>query len=45
MDSEATEVAEADSLVKLLFYALVNLKSAENPQLGARMLEECYYID
>ena len=45
IDTESKECLEADNLIKLIFYALCVLKSNENPQLGARFLEECFYID
>lgn len=45
VDPESGECAEADKLIFLIFYVIVSLRSSDNPQLGARLIEECYYID
>lgn len=45
MDPESNECAEADKLVYLIFYVLCTLQSRDNPQLGARFIEECHYVD
>lgn len=45
IDPESNECAEADKLLPLIFFVICFLKSAENPQLGARFIEECFYID
>jgi hypothetical protein len=43
-DSELNQALEADTVLYLIFYAMVTLKSNENQTLGARFLEEVYYI-
>lgn len=45
IDSEATECIEADKLIFLIFYIICTLKNDAQPQLGARLIEECTYID
>ena len=36
---------EADNLIEIIFYLLVQLQSSEAKFLGARFVEECTYID
>ena len=45
VDPESMECAEADKLIFLIFYVLCSLRSQENPHLGARFIEECFYVD
>lgn len=45
VDPDSMECAEADKLVSLIFYLLCTLRSPENPNLGARFIEECFYVD
>lgn len=45
IDSEASECIEADKLIFLIFYIICTIRNKEQPQLGARLIEECTYID
>lgn len=45
VDPESMECAEADKLIFLIFYVICSLRSQENPNLGARFIEECFYVD
>ena len=45
IDSEASECIEADKLIFLIFYIVCTLRNNEQSQLGARLIEECTYID
>lgn len=45
VDPESNECAEADKLIFMIFYVICTLKTPDNPQLGARLIEECFYID
>ena len=42
---ETGEIQDADIIFNMIFYVLVVLKSEECPYLGARLVEECSYID
>lgn len=45
VDPDSKECAEADKLIELIFFVLCSLRSSENPHLGARFVEECFYVD
>lgn len=45
VDPESKECAEADKLIFMIFYVICTLRTPDNPQLGARLIEECFYID
>jgi len=42
---EVGEISDADILFNVIFYLLVMLKSEDSQYLGARLIEECSYID
>jgi hypothetical protein len=39
------EISDADVIFNMVFYLVTTLKSEEAPYLGARLIEECSYID
>jgi len=42
---EAGEIQDADIIFNMIFYVVVMLKSEDCAYLGARLIEECSYID
>jgi|688.fasta_scaffold1772971_2 hypothetical protein len=42
---DAGEIQDADIIFNMIFYVVVMLKSEECSYLGARLIEECSYID
>lgn len=42
---EAGEISDADVLFNMIFFILVTLKTDDCQYLGARLIEECSYIE
>lgn len=42
---EAGEISDADILFNMIFYLLVTIRSDDCQYLGARMIEECSYVE
>ena len=41
----AGEISDADVIFNMVFYLVVNLRSDSESCLGAKLIEECSYID
>lgn len=41
----AGEISDADVIFNMVFYLVVNLRSESESCLGAKLIEECSYID
>jgi len=41
----AGEISDADVIFNMVYYIVVSLKSESDPTLGAKLIEECSYID